>query len=69
MAPLAAEEIGPPMMNLDRLYKILAETTVQLRKGEVFEGTPELVEQAKCGGDEPLKGGGSNGRGCRKAHR
>lgn len=45
-------------MNLDRLYKILAETTIQLRKGEVFEGTPELVEQTKRGGDEPLNGGG-----------
>lgn len=43
-------------MNLDRLYQILAETTVQLRKGEVFEGTPELVEQAKHG--EELNGGG-----------
>lgn len=45
-------------MNLDRLYKILNETTMQLRKGGVYEGTPELVEQAKRGGDEPLKGGG-----------
>lgn len=35
------------MMNLDRLYKILAETTIQLRKGEVLEGTPELVKAAK----------------------
>jgi len=43
-------------MNIERLYKILAETTVQLRKGEVFEGTPELVEQAQRG--EELKGGG-----------
>jgi hypothetical protein len=45
-------------MDTQRLYKILRETTVQLRKGEVYEGTPELVEQAKRGGDEPLKGGG-----------
>ena len=44
-------------MNLDRLYQILGETTVQLRKGEVFERTPELVEQAKAGADK-LKGGG-----------
>ena len=36
-------------MNLERLYEILAETTVQLRKGEVFEGSPALVEQAKRG--------------------
>jgi hypothetical protein len=43
-------------VNLDRLYHILGETTVQLRKGEVFEGTPELVEQAKAG--DELKGGG-----------
>ena len=45
-------------MDLNRLYKILNKTTMQLRKGEVFEGTPELVEQATRGGDEPLKGGG-----------
>ena len=44
-------------MNLTRLYEILAETTTQLRKGEIFEGTPELVEQARRG-DEELKGGG-----------
>lgn len=44
-------------MNVKRLYQILRETTVQLRKGEVFEGTPELVEQAKSGAEE-LKGGG-----------
>lgn len=44
-------------MNLARLYKILAETTVQLRKGEVYEGTPELVEQAEAGADK-LEGGG-----------
>lgn len=45
-------------MNCERLHEILAETTVQLRKGEVFEGTPELVEQAARGDDE-LKGGGA----------
>lgn len=44
-------------MNLDSLYAILADTTVQLRKGDVYEGTPELVEQAKAGTEE-LKGGG-----------
>lgn len=43
-------------MNLTRLHEILSETTCQLRKGEAFEGTPELVEQAKRG--EELKGGG-----------
>lgn len=44
-------------MNIERLHQILAETTCQLRKGEVYEGTPELVEQAKRGAEE-LKGGG-----------
>lgn len=47
-------------MNLERLYEILSETTVQLRKGEVFEGTPELVEAAKSDDPEALEkaGGG-----------
>lgn len=43
-------------MNLNRLHEILAATTVQLRKGDVYEGTPELVEQASRG--DELKGGG-----------
>jgi hypothetical protein len=43
-------------MNLDRLYKILGECTMQLRKGEEIEGTPELVEQIKRG-EEPTVGG------------
>ena len=43
-------------MDLNRLYEILGETTVQLRKGEVFTGTPTLVAQAERG--EELKGGG-----------
>lgn len=46
-------------MNIQRLYEILAETTIQLRKGEVFEGTPALVDAAKS--DDPealLKAGG-----------
>lgn len=43
-------------MNLSRLYEILGETTTQLRKGDVFEGTPELVEQAKAG--KKIEGGG-----------
>lgn len=43
-------------MDISRLHEILAETTCQLRKGEEFEGTPELVEQAKRG--EEIKGGG-----------
>lgn len=46
-------------MDTERLHKILSETTVQLRKGEVVTGTPELVEEFKSlkPGDE-LKGGG-----------
>lgn len=43
--------------NTKRLYEILEATTMQLRKGEVLEGTPELVEQVKRG-DEELTGGG-----------
>lgn len=34
-------------MNLDRLYQILRDTTVQLRKGEKIEGDPKLVEAVK----------------------
>lgn len=34
-------------MNLDKLYQILRETTVQLRKGEEIEGDPELVDAVK----------------------
>jgi len=47
-------------MNTELLYEILGETTVQLRKGDVFEGTPELVAQAKAGIDPEvgLVGGG-----------
>lgn len=44
-------------MNLNRLHEILAETTVQLRKGEEITGTPALVEQIKRGATE-LTGGG-----------
>ena len=46
-----------PSWDLDALYRILGETTVQLRKGAVFEGSPELVAQAQAGADE-LTGGG-----------
>lgn len=45
------------MMNVSRLHEILNDSTMQLRKGDVFEGTPELVEQAERG-DPELKGGG-----------
>lgn len=44
-------------MNTNRLFAILAETTVELRKGPVFQGTPGLVAQAERG-DEKLTGGG-----------
>jgi hypothetical protein len=43
-------------MDLAKLYDILADTTVQFRKGPVFAGTPGLVGQAKRG--EELTGGG-----------
>jgi hypothetical protein len=36
-------------MNYDRLYKILNETTIQLRKGEVIHGDKELVDAIKAG--------------------
>ena len=45
-------------MDLDALYKMLAETTQQFRKGEVLEGTPEMVAWAKKGDlEEPAPGG------------
>ena len=34
-------------MNLDRLYRILRETTAQFRKGEEIEGDPQLVDAVK----------------------
>jgi hypothetical protein len=43
-------------MDLSKLYEILSETTIQLRKGEEIEGSPELVEQIKRG-DHPTAGG------------
>lgn len=45
-------------MNIERLYQILANTTVHLRKGEMVEGTPALVEQINSGA-EKLEGGGT----------
>lgn len=36
-------------MDIEKLYKILSETTVQLRKGDVLEGTPETVGAIKAG--------------------
>lgn len=45
-------------MDTNRLYEILAETTTQLRKGEVVEGTPALVDAIMSGDkDKPLPGG------------
>lgn len=43
-------------MNTTRLFEILNETTVQFRKGAIYEGSPDLVEQAKSG--EELTAGG-----------
>lgn len=43
-------------MDLNRLYEILDETTVPLRKGEVVHGDAALVEAIKSGADE-LPGG------------
>ena len=37
--------------HLTKLYDILGETTIQLRKGDVLEGTPALVDAIKAGGD------------------
>ncbi len=44
------------MLDIDKLYRILVETTCQLRKGDEIEGTPELVDAIKRG-DEDLPGG------------
>lgn len=45
-------------MNIDKLYNILRETTVQLRKGEEIEGDPNLVDAIKNGEDLDKAGGG-----------
>lgn len=45
-------------MNLDRLYKILSETTVQLRKGEMVHGDRHLVDAVKEGRDLDKEPGG-----------
>jgi hypothetical protein len=45
-------------MDTKRLYEILGETTIQLRKGDVVHGTPELVEGIKAGKElDELPGG------------
>lgn len=38
-------------MNLLKLYQILSETTIKLRKGEVVHGDKHLVEAIRKGGD------------------
>lgn len=43
-------------MDIDRLYKILNETTIQLRKGEVIHGDKPLVDAIKAGAED-LPGG------------
>ena len=45
-------------MNVDRLYKILSETTVQLRKGEMVHGDKHLVDAIKQGRDLDKEPGG-----------
>lgn len=45
-------------MDIDRLYKILRETTVQLRKGEAVHGAKHLVDAINAGRDlNELPGG------------
>jgi hypothetical protein len=49
--------LSPPM-NLDRLHAILADTTVQLRKGEMVHGDKHLVDAIKQGRDLDKEMGG-----------
>lgn len=45
-------------MDTAKLYDILRKTTGQLRKGDVFEGSPQMVAYAKAGDFEtPAPGG------------
>jgi hypothetical protein len=44
-------------MNTEKLHKILKECTIQLRKGEIAHGTPELVEAINAGKTKDLPGG------------
>lgn len=47
------------IFDLKRLYEILGRTTQQFRKGEVLEGTPELVSEIKAGKPlDEIKAGG-----------
>jgi len=45
-------------MDLNRLYKILNETTVQLRKGEIIHGDKPLVDAIKAGVESDKLPGG-----------
>lgn len=45
-------------MDLDRLYRILNETTIQLRKGDVIHGDKPLVDAIKAGVDHDNLPGG-----------
>lgn len=45
-------------MNLDRLYAILADTTIQLRKGEVVHGDKHLVDAINEGRELDKEPGG-----------
>lgn len=45
-------------MDLKKLYDILGETTIQLRKGEMVHGSSNLVEAIKEGRDLDRAGGG-----------
>lgn len=45
-------------MNLNRLYKILNETTVQLRKGDVIHGSKPLVDAINAGVESDKLPGG-----------
>lgn len=46
------------LMNITALYDILRETTGQLRKGEIIQGTPEMVAWANSGASEEAAPGG-----------
>ena len=45
-------------MDLNKLYKILSETTIQLRKGEMIHGDKHLVQAIKEGRDLDKEPGG-----------
>jgi hypothetical protein len=54
LAPNSPDGLSQPKerpMDIDRLYKILSETTIQLRKGEVVHGDKHLVDAINEGRD------------------